>query len=75
MSKVYCFDAANKRGVQTMRLHVEKHGHDPRQVDLVAVIALIVLVFGAIRLFIGENLPAGPLERSCLKNALRRARS
>lgn len=31
-----------------MRLHIEKHGHDPRQVDLVAVIALIVLVFGAI---------------------------
>jgi hypothetical protein len=31
-----------------MRLHIENHGHDPRQVDLVAVIALIILVFGAI---------------------------
>jgi hypothetical protein len=31
-----------------MRLHIEKNGHDPRQVDLVAVIALIVLVFGII---------------------------
>jgi hypothetical protein len=31
-----------------MRLHIEKHGRDPRQVDLVAVIALITLVFGAI---------------------------
>jgi hypothetical protein len=37
-----------KKGVQTMRLHIEKHGHDPRQVDLVAVIALVVLVVGAI---------------------------
>ncbi len=35
-----------------MRLHVGRNGHDlkhdPRQVDLVAVIALIVLVFGAV---------------------------
>ena len=31
-----------------MRLHIENHGHDPRQVDLVAVIALIILVFVAI---------------------------
>ncbi len=31
-----------------MRLHIEKHGHDPRQVDLVAVIALIAFVFVAI---------------------------
>jgi hypothetical protein len=46
IGKVYCFGAA--RGVQIMRLHIEKHGHDPRQVDLVAVIALIVLVIGAI---------------------------
>jgi hypothetical protein len=33
------------RGVQIVRLHIEKHGHDPRQVDLVTV---IILVFGAI---------------------------
>jgi hypothetical protein len=31
-----------------MRLHIEKHGHDPRQIDLLAVIALVALVFGAI---------------------------
>jgi hypothetical protein len=31
-----------------MRLRIEKHRHDPRQVDLVAVIALVVLVFAAI---------------------------
>ncbi len=30
-----------------MRLHIEKHGHDPRQVDLVAVIALVAFVFVA----------------------------
>jgi hypothetical protein len=53
VNQEYCFDAANKRGVQTMRLHIEKHGHDPRQVDLVAVIALIALVFGAICYFYG----------------------
>jgi hypothetical protein len=31
-----------------MRLHIEPDGHDPRQVDLVAVVSLIVLVFVAI---------------------------
>jgi hypothetical protein len=36
------------RGVQIIRIHIEKHGHDPRQVDLVTVIVLVVLVFGAI---------------------------
>jgi hypothetical protein len=36
------------RGVQIVRLHIEKHGHDPRQVDLVAVIIQVVLAFGAI---------------------------
>lgn len=37
-----------------MRLHIEKHGHDPRQVDLVAVIALVALVFGAICYWYGS---------------------
>jgi hypothetical protein len=37
-----------------MRFHIEKHGHDPRQIDLVAVIALIVLVVGAICYFYGS---------------------
>ena len=31
-----------------MRLHIDRHHRDPRQVDLVAVIALLVIVFGAI---------------------------
>jgi hypothetical protein len=58
MNQEYCFDAAN-RGVQKMRLHkmrlhIEKHGHDPRQVDLVAVIALVALVFGAICYWYGS---------------------
>jgi len=43
-----CIVLARQKGVQRVRLHIEKHGHDPRQVDLVAVIVLIVLVFGAI---------------------------
>jgi hypothetical protein len=54
VNQEYCFGAANKRGVQTMRLHIEKHGHDPRQVDLVAVIVLVALVFGAICYFYGS---------------------
>jgi hypothetical protein len=37
-----------------MRLHIEKHGHDPRQIDLVAVIFLVALVFGAICYFYGS---------------------
>jgi hypothetical protein len=39
-----------------MRLHIENHGHDPRQVDLVAVIALIILVFGAICFLSGPTI-------------------
>jgi hypothetical protein len=31
-----------------MRLHFHRDGHDPRQIDLVAVIALLVAVYGGI---------------------------
>jgi hypothetical protein len=31
-----------------MRLHFHRDGHDPRQIDLVAVIALLVVVYGGI---------------------------
>jgi hypothetical protein len=31
-----------------MRLHFHRDGHDPRQIDLVAVIALLVVVYGGV---------------------------
>ena len=37
-----------------MRLHIENRGHDPRRVDLVA--ALIILVFGAICYLSGPTI-------------------
>ena len=39
-----------------MRLHIENHGHDPRQVDFVAMITLIILVFGAICYLSGPTI-------------------
>jgi hypothetical protein len=39
-----------------MRLHIENHGHDPRQVDFVAVIALIILVFVAVCYLSGPTI-------------------
>lgn len=47
-NQAYCCRAAIKKGVQTMRLHINRDSHDPRQIDLVAVIALLVVVFVAI---------------------------
>lgn len=31
-----------------MRLHFSRDGHDPRHVDLIAVIALLIIVYGAV---------------------------
>ena len=39
-----------------MRLHIDNQGHNPRQVDFVAVIALIILVFGAICYLSGPTI-------------------
>jgi hypothetical protein len=37
-----------------MRWKISRHGHDPRQVDLLAVIALVIIIVAAWRYF-GEN--------------------
>jgi hypothetical protein len=34
-----------------MRWKIGHHGHDPRQIDLLAVIALLIIIFGAYRYF------------------------
>jgi hypothetical protein len=31
-----------------MRFHTDRNGHDPRQIDLFAVIVLLLIVFGTI---------------------------
>jgi hypothetical protein len=38
----------------TMRWKISRHGHDPRQVDLLAVIALVIIIVAAWRYF-GED--------------------
>jgi hypothetical protein len=37
-----------------MRWKISRHGHDPRQVDLIAVIALVIIIVAAWR-YLGEN--------------------
>jgi hypothetical protein len=34
-----------------MRWKISHHGHDPRQVDLVAVLALVIIIVAAYRYF------------------------
>jgi hypothetical protein len=41
-------------GGATMRWKIGRHGHDPRQVDLLAVIALVIVIAAAWRYF-GER--------------------
>jgi hypothetical protein len=38
-----------------MRLHLHRDGHDPRQIDLVAVIALLVAVYGGVCFLASPN--------------------
>ncbi len=40
-----------------MRWKISHHGHDPRQIDLIAVFALIVLIIAAFRFFSGSAEP------------------
>jgi hypothetical protein len=41
-------------GHQQMRWKISRHGHDPRQVDLLAIIALLVLIVSAYLYFIHQ---------------------
>jgi hypothetical protein len=39
----------------TMRWKISRHGHDPRQVDLLAIIAIVVLIVAAYGYFTHEE--------------------
>jgi hypothetical protein len=54
-SHVHCF---NTPWEETMRWKISPHGHDPRQIDLLAVIALIIVIIAAWRYF--EDRPEPP---------------
>ncbi len=41
-----------------MRWKISHHGHDPRQIDLLAVLALLIVIVGACRYF--GNSPEAP---------------
>jgi hypothetical protein len=34
-----------------MRWKISRHGHDPRQIDLIAVLALVIVIVSACRYF------------------------
>jgi hypothetical protein len=38
-----------------MRWKISPHGHDPRQIDLVAIVALLILIVAAYRFFSGSS--------------------
>lgn len=40
-----------------MRWKISHHGHDPRQVDLLAVLALLVVIVAALRYFDASPAP------------------
>jgi hypothetical protein len=40
-----------------MRWKISRHGHDPRQVDLLAIIALITIIVAAYGYFIRSSEP------------------
>jgi hypothetical protein len=42
-----------------MRWRISHHGHDPRQVDLVAVLALVIIIVAAYLYFIHSPEPPG----------------
>jgi hypothetical protein len=44
------FDASLGR-VRSMRWKIDHHGHDPRQIDLVAIFALLILIVAAWRFY------------------------
>jgi hypothetical protein len=40
-----------------MRWKISHHGHDPRQIDLLAVLALLIVIVTALRYFDGSPEP------------------
>jgi hypothetical protein len=40
-----------------MRWKISHHGHDPRQIDLIAIVTLIILIVAAFRFFSGKSEP------------------
>lgn len=40
-----------------MRWKISHHGHDPRQIDLLAVLALLIIIVSAFRYFEGSAEP------------------
>jgi hypothetical protein len=54
-SHSHCFDTPLEE--TTMRWKISHHGHDPRQIDLLAVIALIILIIAAWRYFESGSEP------------------
>jgi hypothetical protein len=40
-----------------MRWKISRHGHDPRQIDLIAIFALLILIVAACRFFTSSPEP------------------
>ena len=41
-----------------MRWKISPHGHDPRQIDLLAVVALLIVIVGAYVYYVHNTEPA-----------------
>jgi hypothetical protein len=55
-SRAYCFDTLLGRS-KTMRWKISHGGHDPRQIDLIAIFALLILIAAACWFFSGGSNP------------------
>jgi hypothetical protein len=40
-----------------MRWKISRHDHDPRQIDLVAILALLIVIVAALHYFDGRRAP------------------
>jgi len=50
-----CIDSGLPSGGQNHALEIRPWGHDPRQVDLVAILALLIIIVAACRIYSDSN--------------------
>ncbi len=48
-----------------MRWKISHHGHDPRQIDLLAVVLLLIAIIGACR-YIADNTASPPSDTALI---------
>jgi hypothetical protein len=51
LSRIVRIVVSPSREETTMRWKISHHGHDPRQIDLLAIVALVILIISAFSYF------------------------